>query len=563
MKQYNVLKESWIPIRTLKGEYKKASPMDIINNGHTYAAIVDSNFQYVYGILNFLRVIIMSAYKLKSLKDKENLLGVGRFDTDIVQSYIDKCEKNRPNCFDLLDEKNPFYQNPYAKLKLPKYSSETKNINLETVFDGTYAFETETMVGKVAVTRPAGNNTIHFHPDSYTFDGFNCEEATKALLSVGFFQSNFDSSTNSASGPNGLEYPIYFVLKGKNLFDTIVLNLITEDTWNSCKAGLEYAENAAWEIDPEPFPKTPTSKVSLTEGLTFLNRSILLGPTNENGEIEYINFHAGRLCDKSVDWRQLDGLYKYKYKGKKKEFLKVNPNTDMHSYTLLNSLVDKKAKDISVLTLKEAEKLFSSEILKRKGYSLNKIYYELYYIALSRSTTGGYPQENMGVIENYIPNILLDNEECSDIFEGLIFSLTSLEDRIVKKLAEFLARGRYADLGNSEKAKLKESVKDKIYNYYQTLDNILFSDFLMSISNIEDSINISDEFEVITNKFKVRLKDCLVNAASDLMNSNTSGMWIKIKGNKTYKYRFYPIYDEYIRIINGICNEELKLSTIN
>ena len=94
-------------------------------------------------------------------------------------------------------------------------------------------------------------------------------ECVKVLLSYTLFQPLQDGPYNSANSVNGgNNYPYYFVIKGKTLLHTIVLNTVSESIWDKRTGGIAYRGNAAWERDFDLAPKLGDSSVSMVEGLT-------------------------------------------------------------------------------------------------------------------------------------------------------------------------------------------------------------------------------------------------------------------------------------------------------
>lgn len=557
-KSFDVMREPWIKVRTVQGTYEVKSLIEVLEEAHNIIEVVDSNPQYVYGILNFFNAFLLSVYELEDCEAKVDLLEQGKFDITKIKGYIESCEEKRPNCFNLFGE-NPFYQSVTAKYDIKPNSEITKN-DLGKVKQKEIA-----MIGKIVLEVPSGNNSIHFVSDSLVGKKIDYIEAAKALVSYSLFQAGQDGP-NSAKGPNGGgNYPIYIVKEGNNLFDTLVFNMISRETWeNRVGENVPYTGKAIWEIEPELVPKRVVHSVSLTEGLTFQNRFVLLGESDEDGLIDSVYFGPGRAFEdipKSDSlWIQSNASYVKVIDKKTGEFtgastfVRMKPDTEV--WSTVGSLFNLDNNKLSIATIDEYKYIYDRypEILEERGYN-DKISYIIYYICVDG---GKYPPIKMGYSKNYIPMMLLENGQYLANFNTLIQNVLNVGQELRRNLAEVLIhhgyKKFYKDL--SVNKKILSLSRNLSSPYYDGVDNVLIPELLQKISDLSESEDIFEKFSDIISEFSLKVKELAVETMSNaLLSSTTRGSWETGDGNQG----FFGEYSKRMRIIRGICNKILGL----
>lgn len=558
---FDVIREPWIRVRTLEGELKNVSVRELFEKAHTYKEISDPNMYYDYGIQNFLIALFASVYDMQTVKEKFEILESGKFDISRFDAYIEKCESNRPNCFNLFGE-NPFYQNKYAKYKVgakDKFSvQDIPNLKIKDT----------AMIGKIALDIPSGNNSVHFVSDDLVGKRLSFNEVAKALVSYGLFQAGQDGP-NSSNGVNGgMNYPFYIMIKGNNLFHHIVLNTVTAEYWYSnFSEKVHYIGNAAWECESELIPKRTTKSVSMVEGLTFQNRFVLLGDVDKNNQIGEIYFGPGRVfeSEKGVKslWRQPNAAYKA-VKDKKTgqetgEFSALCMNRPTDVWTEIGNLFRfHLSESCQPLTVREYQMLFTkskmSKVMKEYGYIKNtnskvNMPYKVYYICVDG---GKFPPKKQGIYENYLPTVLFTDGERLSEFCSLIDGASAV-GRYMQSETIRLSPKMDRDLKDKYQKKFAES-------YYAYIDIELLP---MLLSDISDILNFDSEenvkkFNEICMQFKMNAKKQAVEIFTEILLSSISkGLY---KKESMFKGSFGVINDD-IRKLRGTINKIFGLES--
>lgn len=535
---FDVIREPWIRVRTLEGSFEKVSVRELFENGHKYKEISEPNMFYAYGIHNFLIALFASVYDMQTIEDKADVLEEGQFNMTRFDSYIEKCEKNRPSCFNLFGE-NPFYQNKYAKYKVsPKDTYTIKDIPKLKIKD-------TAMIGKIALDIPSGNNSVHFVSDSLVGKSLSFDETTKALVSYGLFQAGQDGP-NSANGVNGgMNYPLYFMIKGNNVFETIVLNTITAQMWHFVLSDrIPYIGNAAWEMESNIVPKQATKSVSMVEGLTFQNRSVLIASVNKDNCIGDIYFGPDRVfeTEKGVNslWRQPNAAYRHvkdkKTGGELPEIYPLSMNRPTDIWTEVGNMFRvNSTKDIQPLTVQEYLTLIDEYDLADKGYTKMTMPYQVYYICIDG---GKFPPKKQGIYESFIPICLLKDSEKLNAFCTMI-DHTSSVGRYMNSESIRLGKNMDKDL----KAKWQKKFAE---GYYAYIDTELLPTFLNEISDIE-------KFDMLYEEFVVNVKTKAVTEfTSAILSANSRGLYKQDNGS--FKGAYGVVNDD-IRRLRGTINK--------
>lgn len=495
---FDVIRDSWIPVKRLTGEKECVNLRTLFENAHEYQYLLDEpNILYSYGVYNFLVAMFASIYHPETIEDKEEILESGHFEISKFDAYIQKCEKNRPNCFNLFGE-NPFYQNKYATMKESKKTGEIEK-------------NKPTMVGKIALHIPSGNNSFFFSNDELIGKKIDFIECVKALLSYGHFQPEQDGP-NTAKGVNGLDHPMYFVLKGNTLFDCVVLNTITEETWKSIST-TPYIGNAAWEMEPEKNSKKLVKSVSMVEGLTFQSRQVLINEEDidSNKLITTIYFKAGNMFDFKNNvscslWHQPNSAY-YQIKDKKteeplNEYRLIYVKDNKYLWTTFGDIFNLVNSKVRISTVSEYLYLKSeSDVIKSKYLS---------YMIFYATTASGYgPFGYQGMYLTQMPVGVLQNEEYLKTYNSLLRNVSSIGERMT-----FNFREDKNKVVPGKKPAWKLDDERCANEYYSVMDMKILPKFLKAILDIDYS-DVSAFYD-ICDSFKKEVKNLAVSIYKDI-----------------------------------------------
>lgn len=537
---FNVIHKPWINVRTFDGEVKKVGIRDIFANAHLYDCIEDCDFKYEYGIYNLLEAFLYCTYPMRSLQDKRKLLSQGHFDMPTFDNYIAECEKKRPGCFDLFGE-NPFYQtfdiedikeesdyNRVIKKAIKQAEKQGKKIKIEDikyVKDEKKIKENKTPVGQLNIRIPTGNNVYVQYSPFAVNKSMSFEEFAKALCSYSLFVYGQEAQY-SAKGLTGAGvYPFYFVIRCNNLFNTLVINAITEMTWKT--TGNEYLGNAVWE-DTTRYPaKASTTRVSLVEGLTFWLRHIKICDVDKNNNILTIYYDSGRNFEveeneakgKISTWRSPNALYFIK-DGAIQNFIEPPPLEDDKknkiSWTWLKipfaeSLLDSQESDkYSSLVLDELKALSNnsrgiclSEILNSEEEYLN---FSTYYI---KYKNGKSPAVRQGKYDGYLPCNIVENPLILETFIKLKKDILEVGRCLKSSLNTNLLDIYYSEIDNNKLneiyIKLSSSTTQKEYTENDVKE--VYLQLLSSIVELAKDIYIKYVFNGVKQKGTFKIKN--------------------------------------------------------
>ncbi|MDX9864894.1 MAG: type I-E CRISPR-associated protein Cse1/CasA [Anaerolineaceae bacterium] len=281
---FNLLEESWIPCVDMEGRPIELSLSETLLKAHQLREIAASSPLATGAIYRLLLAILHRNFGPESMNAWGQLWESSQWDQTTLQAYFEKWHHR----FYLFDDEHPFYQSTHFKANqqpisqlVPQYSS--------------------------------GNNATLFdhHVDD---DGASLSpaEAAQALVTI---QSFGISGTNGLKRKPFTDAPctrgILFLLAGKNLFETLALNLLqynkAEPLNNlSCTPQHQYTDETvdkpSWEME-DPFDPDRTMPTGYLDYLTWQNRRVLLEPEeSENGEIivPHMLWEAALRLDSSV-----------------------------------------------------------------------------------------------------------------------------------------------------------------------------------------------------------------------------------------------------------------------
>jgi CRISPR type I-E-associated protein CasA/Cse1 len=197
-----------------------------------------------------LVAFVMNVTRPECIDDIADLIDKGRFDMNEMHEYCKKWSDR----FDLFDKKHPFYQVLVDEPVTPG-----------KVIDGTKS------VAELFKQVPVATNVMHFsmprvHDDEHAASPASC---ARALCAIPPFATSggvgFSPCINKTP-------PVYVLVTGKNLFETIVLNMPSIPIEENSGTG-----PVAWESD-EITSSGEIGAVSTLQGMTFQSRRVHLFP---------------------------------------------------------------------------------------------------------------------------------------------------------------------------------------------------------------------------------------------------------------------------------------------
>lgn len=251
---YNLLCEEWIPVvwRDDAAAEPRAIKIGIrgaLQRAHDIQCVSHTAPFIEFGLYRLLITIVLDAHivagQRPTIGKMRTMLDKGQFDEPIVDAYL----KSQSGCFDLWAKDVPFLQCRLASHGGKQPSPKT--------------------VVSMFPAVPSGTNVAHWH--HYGEDEARLSEDIAAQLLTTVSPFNFKVKPGEARTLAG-DPPLYALVLGKNLFETIVLNLPRPSGRITAKQ--EQDNGPAWrtQLDLTRLPKAPT----VAQGFTWPVRVIEL-----------------------------------------------------------------------------------------------------------------------------------------------------------------------------------------------------------------------------------------------------------------------------------------------
>lgn len=291
MREYSLVKESWIGVLDANHKKTDVSLISLFEQAHNIQEVVDDNPLVVASVYRLLLVILYRALKLSGSDAWIELNESGQFPRLVVE-YLASVE----NRFDLFSEDYPFFQTAGLtkkdKTNIKKLSPNFSTANNKTLFS-------------------------HFSDDDNFF--MEPSEAAKYLLVGQYFSLGGGISGGSNISPKHPNYThapliggVLTYLTGKNLFETLMLNLVPRDLSPEDKPQWENNELLGTGIyEPE----------GMLDYLTYKPRHVRLLP-DQSGRVSHMYLTQGYSLPSDSDFRTTEPAFAYKtidIKGKKEK----------------------------------------------------------------------------------------------------------------------------------------------------------------------------------------------------------------------------------------------------
>jgi CRISPR type I-E-associated protein CasA/Cse1 len=284
---FNLLDQPWIPVTRKDGSADKVNIRSALAEADKIRSISHTAPFIEFGLYRLLVTIVLDAYIFHehrpTIDKMRAMIGKKKFDEAVLSKYWKSNERG----FDLWAEDVPFLQ-------------------AKPVKDGGKQASPKAVVTMFAAI-PSGTNVAHWHHYFEDEGSLSEEIAAQFLTAVSPF--NFKVKPGEARTLAG-DPPMYALVLGQNLFETIVLNLPRLS--GRTNANQERASGPVWRTPLElaKLPKSPT----IVQGFTWPVRIIKL-MKEESGVANAINQaaykkptekakgKAGNLYDPKYGWR--------------------------------------------------------------------------------------------------------------------------------------------------------------------------------------------------------------------------------------------------------------------
>lgn len=269
----NLIDSKWIPCILPGGEREELSIKETFEHASDIQEIFDPSPLVTVAIHRLLLCILHRNFGPANEKEWANLWtdGMGNWDKGKLAAYMDKW---RP-CFDLFDEKHPFYQCPTMLISTTDASGKPKS----------YAKSIANLVHELAT---GDNATLFDHTVEDNPRAISPAEAARLLVAfqafaVGgliTFESGQDRKQFGSADNAPLVKGAVMLVKGKNLLQTLMLNLHKYNRADEEPWAMDRDDAPAWEHEENMLREEPPK--GYMDLLTWQSRRIRLIPEQDD-----------------------------------------------------------------------------------------------------------------------------------------------------------------------------------------------------------------------------------------------------------------------------------------
>jgi len=261
---YSVLGEPVIPVLLPDGTNTSLGIREVFLRAHEIRDIQGETPLERYALLRLLLAFAMDMLHPETGYDRQDLLEAGKFDETAFENYITLCEKDGPR-FDLFDPEHPFMQSKYDK-----------TLDMKAVKP----------VAAIIHSLPSGNNHVFLDHRAENAHAVSFSKAFQAMIASYLF------CVSGTAGPSSVNNtpPLYAIILGNNLFETMVVNMLSESEIRPLPYG---AGSVPWRKGRTVRPKEQVADISFLEGLTWMPRRITL-KAEDDGTVRQVCCQAGQ-----------------------------------------------------------------------------------------------------------------------------------------------------------------------------------------------------------------------------------------------------------------------------
>lgn len=281
----SILYDPLFAVAYADGRTEKLGLIDLLSGAHRINELKANSCTGKLALLRLCIAFLCDAYRPEYPEDRAELLAAGCFERDDLLEYVAKCEQGGA-CFLLDDEKRPFMQAAY---------------------DEALDAKAEKPIAKIMFDRPGGNNHIHLDHRREDEHAVDTALAFEAMLETYMF---CPAGLSGASNVNNTP-PVFCLVNGRNLFETLVLNMVSEDEMGTIPFG---DGEVAWTRRETIVPGTKAVQMSLLKALTWQPRRLTLR-WDEDGCIRRVYLQNGLNFQGNGQWRDPHVLHRQTKEG--------------------------------------------------------------------------------------------------------------------------------------------------------------------------------------------------------------------------------------------------------
>jgi CRISPR system Cascade subunit CasA len=256
---FNLLDSPWIPLIGKDGCPTKGSIEDCLFRPHDYREIDD---QSPLVVVSIHRVLLAILHRVFGPKDKAAWIKIyneNKWNEKDLKAYFKKWHSR----FDLFDKEHPFFQDVSLTATPKEYCK----------------------VSRLDISKASGQNGTLFDHTSYK-KPFVLQPDRAACLLVAIQATSICGGKSKPFNLRdaALTGSATFVALGKDLFETLMLNLVPYNKDEPIPSNDE--DKPAWELSSSPVPEKSATPKGYLDVLTSQSRRVKLLPELVNGEIQ-------------------------------------------------------------------------------------------------------------------------------------------------------------------------------------------------------------------------------------------------------------------------------------
>lgn len=415
---FNVLDEAWIPCVMEDGSRWDLSTRAVLKIAHEVNRVSAEYAPMTASILHFLLAVLYSCRMVKDEQDWETIWQKGAFEAEMMEPYLSRWQQR----FDLFDHERPFYQDQQIGIR----SKDLHNLKGKK--------PQEKSINDLILHAASGSiATLFDHHSDEQRTCFSAPQTACLLLMVqGFSLGGMTSASIGADkfyADSAHARGAVFFLRGKNLFESLMLNLIADSHWDDFD---HHQDQPAWEMD-DPLAPERRKPQGIRDLLTWHSRRMLLVPgENEKGLCcEKIFICPGLSLAEEFENPFYSIFYKDSQKGEQqKKLVRFSENKALwrDSHTLL---------EVSNPQQKRFKALDWFNHLLMNGYLSGQILVNAYGLCTEpgKKKAFFYKEESLSFPSDYLRDEYLRNNlfRCIDLVDGIRNTLWGAICMLVEK----------------------------------------------------------------------------------------------------------------------------------
>ena len=402
---YSVLTEPVIPVLWPDGTSSEVGIREAFLRAHEIRDIQGETPLERYALLRLLIAFAMDMLHPGTSYDRRDLWEAERFDQTVFDQYISLCEQDSPR-FDLFDPDHPFMQSKYEK---------------------TLDAKAEKPVASIVHSLPSGNNHVFVDHRIADDHSLSFARAFHAMLASYLF------CVSGTAGPSSVNNtpPVYAIMVGNSLFNTIIMNMLSEREVSPLSYG---SGTVPWRKGRKVIPKETTADVSLLEGLTWMPRRITLLP-DDNGFVRRVCCQAGLDFKGNDLWND---PHVPKFRKKDETYGTVKPELARSLWRDAGTLMyDHDGKTVRqpqamrcIINLFDQDEMPLQIAIRAVGLITNQAAYT------------GWTEEMLAV-----PSSLLTRQEHAERFREDVFFLETMQAQVTANVQRYVDKPRSGSVG--------------------------------------------------------------------------------------------------------------------